>query len=197
MGVSWYVRTVGWRDSGYCSIKLHGLGPIWILLVERKRQGTTGEVFSVTVFSKQKTVDVNAPSGSKHPCHPIFLLQEQSTAVYTLSKVSLSDMVLLTMTAASVAAVQECVRLGFKNATEAKSSAEPQLDDPEVGKPISHGQLIDISRHLKKHYQDAIHEEPQVPYHLDQLLRGSHVYISPPPPKKEPVSDLPPFLMPY
>lgn len=103
-------------------------------------------------------------------------------------------MVLLTMTAASVAAVQECIKLGLENVIEPKSTAEASLKDPGVGKPISHGQLIDISRHLKNRYQTANEEGLQAPYHLDELLRGSKIYIPPPPPKKEPVSRLIPLL---
>ncbi|KAI9686769.1 MAG: hypothetical protein M1822_002829 [Bathelium mastoideum] len=90
------------------------------------------------------------------------------------------------MTAASVAAVQKCTKLGLEDVIASKSSSEPLLEDPEVGKPISHGQLIDICRSLKKHYQDSNGLAVQVPYHLEELLRGSKVYVPPPPPKKEP-----------
>jgi hypothetical protein len=62
-----------------------------------------------------------------------------------------------------------------------KSPTEPPLSNPKVGKPISHGQVIDITRDLK-----ARRIQPRS---LDSLLRGSKVYVPPPPPKAEPVSD--------
>lgn len=62
----------------------------------------------------------------------------------------------------------------------AKDSKEPSLEDPEVGKPISHGQIVDLWKKLKETEDSA--------YSLEQLLRGAHVYVPPPPPKPEPVS---------
>jgi hypothetical protein len=58
---------------------------------------------------------------------------------------------------------------------------EPSLQDPKVGKPISHLQVLDLSHKLKN--------SNAIPYHLDILLRGSHVYIPPPPPKPEPTAE--------
>lgn len=58
-------------------------------------------------------------------------------------------------------------------------TAEPSLENPEVGKPISHGQVVDLWKQL----QAAGHST----YTLEQLLRGANVYIPPPPPKPEPV----------
>jgi TMEM199 family protein len=57
---------------------------------------------------------------------------------------------------------------------------EPSLSGPTIGKPISHGQVIDISRQLKNSGYSS--------YHLDILLLGSRVYVPPPQPKPEPVS---------
>ena len=62
--------------------------------------------------------------------------------------------------------------------------AEPSLSDPRVGKPISHGQILDLSKELKSRGMS--------PRDLDALLRGSRVYNSPPKPKVEPVSS--PFM---
>lgn len=56
---------------------------------------------------------------------------------------------------------------------------EPSLLDPVVGNPISHGQIIDISKQTKVSGQPAIN--------LETLLRGSRVYNPPPLPKSEPV----------
>ncbi|OBT63339.1 hypothetical protein VE03_07240 [Pseudogymnoascus sp. 23342-1-I1] len=54
-------------------------------------------------------------------------------------------------------------------------SNEPSLRDPKLGNPISHLQIVALSRQLK-----SINATP---CHLDALLRGSRVYIPPPPPK--------------
>jgi hypothetical protein len=73
---------------------------------------------------------------------------------------------------------------GGKAADEASQAvqenrrSEPSLSEPALGKPISHGQIIDISKKLK--------ELELSPYHLDILLRGSKIYVPPPPPKPEP-----------
>jgi hypothetical protein len=55
------------------------------------------------------------------------------------------------------------------------STSEPSLQDAKPGNPISHLQLVALSRQLK-----SINA---IPCRLDALLRGSHVYIPPPPPK--------------
>jgi TMEM199 family protein len=97
-------------------------------------------------------------------------------------------MVLLTMTDAIVKAlgnlgIQSCpVESGEDAATkEVQGTAqEPSLSSPAIGKPISHGQVMDISRQLKSRGHSS--------YHLDILLRGSRVYAPPLPPKPEPVS---------
>jgi hypothetical protein len=101
-------------------------------------------------------------------------------------------MVLLTMTAPLVEALEKLesqsttaestkdrVKLGAQDTT-----AEPSLSEPSIGKPISHGQVIDIYKELKNKGDSS--------YHLDTLLRGSRVYISPAPPKPEPVGLPPP-----
>jgi hypothetical protein len=64
------------------------------------------------------------------------------------------------------------------NSTDA---TEPSLERPCLGNPISHGQVIDLSTQLR-----AAGLEP---HRLEDLLRGSRVYVAPPPPKLEPVSD--------
>jgi len=58
--------------------------------------------------------------------------------------------------------------------------AEPSMLNPRVGNPISHGQVVDISRDLKARRIQ--------PNSLEALLKGSRVYVPPPPPKAEPVS---------
>jgi len=58
---------------------------------------------------------------------------------------------------------------------------KPSLLDPTAGNPISHGQLLDLIKQLNARGCSS--------YSLDILLRGSKVYISPPPPKPEPTSE--------
>lgn len=59
------------------------------------------------------------------------------------------------------------------------ASSEPSLDDPAVGKPISHGQILDLWRSLQR--------EGVVGFPLERLLQSAQVYNPPPPPKPEPV----------
>ena len=97
-------------------------------------------------------------------------------------------MVLLTMTAAIVDALKSSPEEPDKtpNADETRTSNEvastrqPALSEPEVGKPISHGQIVDLWKRLQAAQAGS---SPS----LELLLRGAHVYIQPPPPKKEPV----------
>ncbi|KAL3425969.1 vacuolar h+-atpase assembly protein [Phlyctema vagabunda] len=58
---------------------------------------------------------------------------------------------------------------------------EPSLTDPEIGNPISHGQILDISQQLKV--------QGLSPSTLDVLLRGSRVYLPPPTAKPEPTAE--------
>ena len=97
-------------------------------------------------------------------------------------------MVLLTMTPAIVAAVKVFVARGGS----ASSLDEPSLDDPAVGRPISHGQIIDIAEFLKKN-SEVIQQDNEnghyIPLSLADLLRGSSVYTPPPKPKPEPSAE--------
>ena len=75
----------------------------------------------------------------------------------------------------------------------AGNATEPSLDQPVEGNPISHEQLIEISKTLKQIREEAEGCEAQdhnVIYHLDDLLRGSRIYVEPSKPKVEPVSML-------
>lgn len=90
-------------------------------------------------------------------------------------------MVLLTMTPSIVEGLE--IRGDVTPAaSESESNAaheEPSLEAPAPGKPISHGQILDLWRHLRDDHAD---------YTLEKLLLGARVYITPPPPKPEPVS---------
>ena len=81
-------------------------------------------------------------------------------------------MVLLTMTQAMVEALRNDD--GESGETIEPKVEDPSLDNPAIGKPISHGQILELYKRTSI-------------YHLDDLLRGSKVYIEPPKPKPEQV----------
>ena len=84
------------------------------------------------------------------------------------------------MTPAIVAAVQACEEFQVILPDDV---AAPSLADPAVGNPVSHSQLIAISRQLRNHDKNLLSYSS----HLDALLRGSRIYIETPAPKAEPV----------
>ena len=97
-------------------------------------------------------------------------------------------MVRLTITPAIIRALEELQANG--QVPEAfHGTSEPLLDQPATGNPITHGQIIAISKALKEIKTDALNGKlhTMVSYHLDDLLRGSKVYVDPPKPKAEPV----------
>lgn len=98
-------------------------------------------------------------------------------------------MVQLTMTPAIVRALEHLHGCGQLRENFQKTS-EPSLDHPTTGNPISHGQIIAISKALGKLKETPmdIQVGSSVPYHLDELLRGAKIYIGPPKPKAEPVA---------
>ncbi|KAF5654134.1 hypothetical protein F25303_1681 [Fusarium sp. NRRL 25303] len=95
-------------------------------------------------------------------------------------------MVLLAMTssileALSIVEATETPQIEDHDETEEQKSQptkEPTLDDPKLGNPISHGQIVDLWKQLKAQGNSN--------FTLEQLLRGASVYIPPPPPKPEP-----------
>lgn len=94
-------------------------------------------------------------------------------------------MVLLTMTPFIVGAINRCKEVGIElhQQSQASSEAEPSLQEPAIGKPISHGQIIQLWKLLKDHDAQS--------YTLENLLWGARVYVPPAPAKPEPVR---PFL---
>lgn len=92
------------------------------------------------------------------------------------------------MTPAIVAAVN----LYLDGGTYTSNPDEPPLTDAEVGKPISHGQLIDVANFLRKNVKtirQKSRDGDNIPVHLAELLRGSAVHIPEPKPKLEPTSE--------
>lgn len=97
-------------------------------------------------------------------------------------------MVRLTITPAILRALEELqVREQIPEALG--EASEPSLDKPATGNPITHGQIIAISKAWKEIQTNVTNDDPDtiVSYHLDDLLRGSKVYVEPPKPKAEPV----------
>lgn len=81
----------------------------------------------------------------------------------------------------------ERLHLDLENACQYSSSGH-SLVNPVVGNPISHDQIIAISKLLRDHHEYT--SITSVPYHLDDLLRGSRVFLEPPKPTAEPVSSM-------
>lgn len=120
-------------------------------------------------------------------------------------------MVLLTMTAGAVRALARAEQVAPDGYARLQQPDDPPLAEAKLGNPISHGQLMGLSKLLKKHAAqlssetegvkqrevtphlgeeegEEIFEEP-IPLTLDALLRNSTVYIAAPPPKKEPTRE--------
>lgn len=58
-------------------------------------------------------------------------------------------------------------------------ASEPLLAQPAIGEPISHGQVVDLWKRLQSSHAS--------PCSLEMLLKGSRIYVPPPPPRPEPV----------
>ncbi|CAO2654465.1 Nn.00g111980.m01.CDS01 [Neocucurbitaria sp. VM-36] len=98
-------------------------------------------------------------------------------------------MVLLTMTPGIVRAVARAEVLSSDDFAKLQRPDEPTLADPKPGNPISHSQLIDLSKLLKKHSPGTSSSigdgnEDQIPQTLAALLHTTKIYTPPPPPKK-------------
>lgn len=105
-------------------------------------------------------------------------------------------MVLLTITAASEAAIEEYLTLTSDIATdddELKLRRE-RLEKAETGSPIEHSDLVGVSKSLKESCRSSGSGITSLPkeWRLESLLKGAAVYQKPPPPKPEPVSPPPP-----
>lgn len=104
-------------------------------------------------------------------------------------------MVLLTITPSAKSAIELYNDLKKALPSDGQNVAdEPSLDQPSVGDPISHAQLIEIARFLKEHGEASSSEN--ISFRLDALLKGSKIYTPPPQPKPEPVRTFsPPCLL--
>ena len=97
-------------------------------------------------------------------------------------------MVRLTITPAILQALKRVER----HALLSGSNNDPPVDEPAIGNPISHAQILAISKSLKQVNEESRKEgaEGTPSYRLDDLLRESQIYIEPPKPKTEPVESV-------
>lgn len=107
-------------------------------------------------------------------------------------------MVRLTITPAILRALEE-LQCRDQVREALGEASEPSLDQPATGNPITHGQIIAISKTLKEIETDATNDKlnTMVSYYLDDLLRGSKVYVEPPKPQAEPVGSTTDLVLQY
>jgi hypothetical protein len=106
-------------------------------------------------------------------------------------------MVLLTMTPGIVRALSQVEDALPEEYSKLQTPSEPTLADPKPGNPVSHSQLIDLSRLIKQLPEAPNHistgndaadnasENVATPTTLNALLRNTTLYVPPPPPKKQ------------
>lgn len=95
-------------------------------------------------------------------------------------------MVNLVITPAIKTALDEVNRLQLEGFSEDLFSGQTLPPNFAVGSPIGHDEVIAISRLLKTH--DKKKGIESVLFRLEDLLRGSRVFLEPSKPKAEPVS---------
>lgn len=118
------------------------------------------------------------------PTHPTNL---QRTIVFSihpnLRACVFKNMVNLTITPAIIEGLQLRSEVAKTERGLQRNMDDPLLDEASLGDPISHGQIIDLWA--------ALRAAGRREYSLENLLKGSRVYVSPPPPKPQPVSPVP------
>lgn len=97
-------------------------------------------------------------------------------------------MVLLTMTPAMVRAVEYARQEeGSGGEHDGPTDLSPSYKQ-SVGAPISHEEVLELAKDVRRLKQDRNEDNLDAPSQaLDQLLRGSRVYIEPSKPKPKPV----------
>jgi hypothetical protein len=93
-------------------------------------------------------------------------------------------MVLLTMTPRIVRALSRVQDALPEAYAKLQSPPEATLAEPKAGNPISHSQLIDLSKLLKQLPVQDETTTTATPTTLNTLLLNTHIYTPPPPPKK-------------
>lgn len=93
-------------------------------------------------------------------------------------------MVLLIMTPGIVRALSQVEAALPESHSQLQKPSEPSLAAPAPGNPVSHSQLIDLSKLVKQlPNDDADDEDVSIPRTLNALLLNTHIYTPPPPPK--------------
>ncbi|KAL8721742.1 MAG: hypothetical protein Q9225_001640 [Loekoesia sp. 1 TL-2023] len=96
-------------------------------------------------------------------------------------------MVLLSMTGAIVNAINSLRRLDIGKSELDPDGLGPDLENPAIGHPIAHVQVVALSRLLRRFHNSI--DDAGTSCHLDDLLRGSRIYYEPPKPKAEPSNE--------
>jgi hypothetical protein len=117
--------------------------------------------------------------------------------LFVLINVINSAMVKLTVTAAAKTAIREYCRAatGSADIVEANDRRKESISKLEIGSPIEHEDLIEISRFLVNQCQRENKDDLAKNWRLETLLKGANVYQPPPPPKPEPVSYTSEYLL--
>lgn len=95
-------------------------------------------------------------------------------------------MVNLIITPAIKAALHEVDRLHLEGFSKDQFSGQTLPPNSAVGNPIGHDEVIAISKLLKTHHKKE--GTKPVPFRLEDLLRGSKIFLEPPKPTAELVS---------
>lgn len=102
----------------------------------------------------------------------------------------LNLMVLLTVTPATKAAIEEYCKLR-KGSTDSEREEFgvrlSELSTVEIGSPVDHSKLIEVSKFLLRKTRDDAESAVAKEWRLDKLLKGANVFQAPPTPKPEPV----------
>lgn len=117
----------------------------------------------------------------------------QAPQLYHLARNTTHEMVNLSITSSMVEAITYGVTNKVENWPFPQDEERWSAEKLAVGQPISHDEVIALSRCLKTHVNSKTKsvsnkQDQVVHFGLDDLLRGSRVYVEPPKPKPKPVS---------
>ena len=162
------------------------------VLISRSR----ADIFTPSASDRDAKISYNGYA-RRHYCIVAGTVQRYSThEQHSRNRAEQSLMVLLTVTAAAKAALNEYIRL--QGGVEGSADLQAKLTaytGASIGSPIKHQDLVDVSRYLMAQGSESVAKDPAVSraWRLDIILRGAEVYRSPPPPKPEPVSSMTPI----
>ncbi|CAG8377939.1 unnamed protein product [Penicillium salamii] len=114
-------------------------------------------------------------------CCPLSYLTEQSPLYYTSTPLTSHNRMVLLVTTDRIHAAFEATSISQRE----ELNLPPTL---EVNGPIAHDQLIRLAKHLQTdtEYKEQNTRTPTI---LSSLLRGTKVYVPPPPKKPEPSAE--------